>query len=59
MRTNSRRDRAGTTAFPSPVYVCVAGEASFTLATRAHCLSAGVPQARIDFCAYWRPGRSR
>lgn len=38
-------------------YVYVVGEAAFTLAVRSHCLDAGVPKSRIDFCAYWRLSR--
>ncbi|MFI6426870.1 siderophore-interacting protein [Promicromonospora sp. NPDC050880] len=52
-------DTLRTARVDPAAYVYVVGEASYTPATRAHCLSVGVPQARIDFCTYWRSGRSR
>lgn len=52
-------DALRATRVDPAAYVYVVGEASFTLAARAHCLSAGVPKSRIDFCAYWRSDRVR
>ncbi|MFE7508652.1 siderophore-interacting protein [Promicromonospora sp. NPDC057488] len=52
-------DALRATRVDPAAYVYVVGEASFTLAARAHCLAAGVPKSRIDFCAYWRTDRVR
>ncbi|MFI8523040.1 siderophore-interacting protein [Promicromonospora sukumoe] len=55
----SALDALRATRVDPAAYVYVVGEASFTLAARAHCLEAGVPKSRVDFCAYWRTDRVR